>query len=252
MLHHPPRQAEITPLGLLLRLEEEDRLPPLHRAAVLFAGPAASAALVLLGWYGTRWGMLSPALGARMFFGNLMLLALNLLPALPLDGGRLLALVLSLRYDLATQMKVMRVLGMILGLGLAGLAVASAVWWGAANFSLAAAGCFLIYASQVGATTEAMAALRQFLDRRNRLETSGMMRGKSWLYWSSNPCGPSCHTCARDGIPAWRCWRAERCACGGSWMRIPCKGPTCIIPRETAHPFARCAGMVGAPAKSAR
>ena len=44
MLHHPPRQAEITPLGLLLRLEEEDRLPPLHRAAVLFAGPAASAA----------------------------------------------------------------------------------------------------------------------------------------------------------------------------------------------------------------
>ena len=178
MLHHPPRQAEITPLGLLLRLEEEDRLPPLHRAAVLFAGPAASAALVLLGWYGTRWGMLSPALGARMFFGNLMLLALNLLPALPLDGGRLLALALSLRYDLATQMKVMRVLGMILGLGLAGVAVASAVWWGAANFSLAAAGCFLIYASQVGATTEAMAALRQFLDRRNRLETSGMMRGE--------------------------------------------------------------------------
>ena len=97
-----------------------------------------------------------------------LLLALNLLPALPLDGGRLLALALSLRYDLATQMKVMRVLGMILGLGLAGVAVASAVWWGAANFSLAAAGCFLIYASQVGATTEAMAALRQFLDRRNR------------------------------------------------------------------------------------
>lgn len=56
MLHYPPRQAEITPLGLLLRLEEEDRLPPLHRAAVLFSGPAASAALVLLGWYGTRLG----------------------------------------------------------------------------------------------------------------------------------------------------------------------------------------------------
>ena len=129
MLHHSPRQAEITPLGLLLRLEEEDRLPPLHRAAVLFAGPAASAALVLLGWCGTRWGMLPPALGARIFFGNLMMLALNLLPALPLDGGRLLALALSLRYDLATQMKVMRVLGMILGLGLAGVAVASAVWW---------------------------------------------------------------------------------------------------------------------------
>lgn len=157
---------------------------------------------------------------------------------LPLDGGRLLALALSLRYDLATQMKVMRVLGMILGLGLAGVAVASAVWWGAANFSLAAAGCFLIYASQVGATTEAMAALRQFLDRRNRLETSGMMRGEILAVLEQQPLrGRSCHTCARDGIPAWRCWRAERCACGGSWMRIPCKGPTCIIPRETAHPF---------------
>lgn len=178
MLHCPPRQAEITPLGLLLRLEEEERLPPLHRGAMLLAGPAASAALVLLGWYGTRWGLFSPALGARVFFGNLMLLTLNLLPALPLDGGRLLALVLSLRYDLAVQLRVMRVLGTAMGLGIVGLAVVSAVYWGAANFSLAAVGCFLLYASQTGATTETMAALRQFLDRRNRLETSGIMRGE--------------------------------------------------------------------------
>lgn len=172
-----------------------------------------------------------------MFFGNLMLLALNLLPALPLDGGRLLALALSLRYDLATQMKVMRVLGMILGLGLAGLAVASAVWWGAANFSLAAAGCFLIYASQVGATTEAMAALRQFLDRRNRLETSGMMRGEILAVLEQQPLRAVLPHLAPGTVylPGGAGERTLRMR--GSWMRIPCKGPTCIIPRETAHPF---------------
>lgn len=178
LFHAPPHQAEITPLGLLLRLEEEERLAPLRRAAVLMAGPAATAALALLGWYGTRWGMFSPFLGARLFFGNLGLFALNLLPALPLDGGRLLALALSLRCDLAAQMKTLRLLGTGLGLGLIGIAVISAAKWGAMNFSLAAVGCFLLYAAQTGATTEAMAALRQFLDRRNRLETRGLMRGE--------------------------------------------------------------------------
>ncbi len=187
LFHAPPRQAEVTPLGLLLRLEEEERLPPLRRAAVLLAGPAASAALMLLGWYGTRWGLLPAFLGARLFFGNLALLALNLLPALPLDGGRLLALVLSLRLDLAAQTKALRVLGTAAGLGLIGLAAFSAARLGSMNFSLAAAGCFLLYAAQAGTATEAMAALRQFLDRRNRLETRGLMRGEILVALGNQP-----------------------------------------------------------------
>ncbi len=174
----PPRQAEITPLGLLLRLEEEARLPPLRRAVMLLAGPAATAALALLGWYGTQWRWLPASVGARLFFMNLGLLLLNLLPALPMDGGRLLALGLSLRLDLAAQGKVMRAAGTAVGLGLTGLAVAGGLLWGGMNFSLAAAGCFALYAAQAGTVTEALTVLRDFLDRRNRLEIRGVMRGE--------------------------------------------------------------------------
>lgn len=178
LLHAAPQMAELTPLGLLLRLEEEDALPAGKRALILLAGPAMTALLMLLGWYGTRWGWLPPTLGARLFFGNLSLLLLNLLPALPLDGGRLLALVLSRWMDLAGQLRVMRSLGLALGAGATLLAVGCGLWHGTFNLSLAMVGCFLMYAAQTATATEAMAALRQFLYRRGRLETRGIMPGE--------------------------------------------------------------------------
>jgi len=178
LLHAAPQMAELTPLGLLLRLEEEDALPAGKRALILLAGPAMTALLMLLGWYGTRWGWLPPTLGARLFFGNLSLLLLNLLPALPLDGGRLLALVLSRWMDLAGQLRVMRSLGLALGAGATLLAVGCGLWQGTFNLSLAMVGCFLMYAAQTATATEAMAALRQFLYRRGRLETRGIMPGE--------------------------------------------------------------------------
>lgn len=178
LLHAAPQMAELTPLGLLLRLEEEDALPAGKRALILLAGPVMTALLALLGWYGTRWGWLAPDVGARLFFGNLSLLLMNLLPALPLDGGRLLALALSRWMDLAAQLHVMRALGMALGAGAAVLAVVCGLWQGAFNLSLAMIGCFLMYAAQTATATEAMAALRQFLYRRSRLETRGVLPGE--------------------------------------------------------------------------
>ena len=53
LLHCPPSFAELTPLGLMLRLEDEDALSTSKRAAILLAGPLMSLLLTLLGWFGT-------------------------------------------------------------------------------------------------------------------------------------------------------------------------------------------------------
>lgn len=187
LLHCPPSFAELTPLGLMLRLEDEDALPASKRAVILLAGPLMSLLLTLFGWFGTANELLPPVVGARLFFGNLALLVLNLLPALPLDGGRLLALLLSLHFPLPTQMKVLRLTTSTIGILLLLAGIFSAAWLGLFNLSLCMIGCFLLYATYVCTTTEAMAVLRQFLHRRNFLEIRGMMPCASLAVMAHTP-----------------------------------------------------------------
>ncbi|MCL2351422.1 MAG: site-2 protease family protein [Firmicutes bacterium] len=84
----------ITPLGQSARLRGLESAPPIRRAAVLLAGPLASLALFALTW------KLGPAAFPAHFiaYSNLALCAFNLLPAYPMDGGRLLGIVLGNRW----------------------------------------------------------------------------------------------------------------------------------------------------------
>lgn len=79
-LGNPPRDVEITPLGALMRLEDEDALPPLKRFAVLLAGPAVTLVLAFGAIWLTRAGTLSMDLGRLVFSSNLAILLINLRP----------------------------------------------------------------------------------------------------------------------------------------------------------------------------
>lgn len=173
LLGQPPREMELTPLGAVLRLEDEERLPPLRRALMLMAGPAVTLLLCLLSLRLTACGWLPVEAGRRLFMANLAILLINLLPALPLDGGRLLTLALSCFLRGETVRRVMRLTGTALGLLAAGGSVYLTWKHGQWNASLAAAGCFLMYSAATATTTQAMAELRRLLDRKIALETRG-------------------------------------------------------------------------------
>lgn len=166
----PPNEIEITPLGCLMRLEEESALSPGKRLMVLCAGPLASLALCWAALAATKLGWISGEAGRRLFCCNLLLVLGNLLPALPLDGGRILALVLSLRFRGETVQRVMRISGTVLGLACIGLNLMLSITHGGWNLSCAMAGCFLMYAAAVGTTSFALAELRRLIDRKTRLE----------------------------------------------------------------------------------
>ena len=166
----PPQELELTPLGMLMRLEDDTKLSPGKRLTVLLAGPVMSLLLCGTAIVLTKWHLLPVNVGRICFACNLLYACLNLLPALPLDGGRILSMLLGLRLKNGTIRKIMRIIGSLLGISLIGLNVWFSMHDGGWNLSMSIAGCFLIYAASAGTTTAAMAELRQLMDRKIRFE----------------------------------------------------------------------------------
>lgn len=145
--------AEITllPIGGLARL---DRMPekPLQEIAVALAGPAVNLVIagLLAAWLAFTdswqpWSELSPTAGnlpERLLVANLFLAAFNLLPAFPMDGGRVLRGLLGLRFDFGRSTRIAATVGQSMAIlfGIAGLwgnpmlvVIALFVWFGAAQ-----------------------------------------------------------------------------------------------------------------------
>lgn len=144
------KHITLLPIGGLALLESMPR-EPRQEIVVALAGPAVNVAIAaavyllilasgqtgaLVGAEPTRMGFLPSLLAA-----NVMLALFNLLPAFPMDGGRVLRALLSLRLDRVKATRAAAVVGQVLavGLGFLGLngnpfliLIAVFVWIGAA------------------------------------------------------------------------------------------------------------------------
>jgi stage IV sporulation protein FB len=171
----PPRSIELTPLGAIMRLEDEERLSPYRRAVMVLAGPVATFILCGSAVALVKNQLLPLIMGRLLFLINISILLVNLVPVLPLDGGRLATLLLRQIFPRHTVLRLMRIAGTTLGLALVALNVYTAWRLGGWNLSLAFAGCCLIYSAHASAVTHAMAELREFMDRKIFLEQRGML-----------------------------------------------------------------------------
>lgn len=169
------RELELTPLGAAARMDNPWNASAPRIFLTAMAGPAANAGMICLWACAAYAGWIGPEGARRLIGANVLLLFANLLPALPLDGGRALCAALAPRIGVGKAVRVGVRLGYALALVLAG----GAVWLGCArrvwNISLFAAAAYLAACasreilSAAGVSAEGLAFRREELLRRGSL-----------------------------------------------------------------------------------
>jgi stage IV sporulation protein FB len=155
------REILLLPIGGIAQME---RLParPTQELLVAVAGPATN--LVIAGLLGgviaaAGWPIdpeqptLAGAVIVPLFWSNLLLAAFNLLPAFPMDGGRVLRALLELRIGRARATRAAALLGKVMAVGF----VIAAIAGGGAM--LAIIGMFVWFAAEHESATSLLRTL---------------------------------------------------------------------------------------------
>ena len=138
------REIQLMPFGGSAKMENPYRIPPARLVAVALAGPAANLALIVLCAALTQWGLVQPASARALFQLNLTLMLFNLIPALPLDGGRVLYALLQRPLGSSRALRLGIWLGRILAAALIAVAVGLGLRRGRWNLTLLLAAVFLL------------------------------------------------------------------------------------------------------------
>jgi Zn-dependent protease len=155
----------LLPIGGLARLE---RMPdkPAEELVVALAGPAVNVIIAAMLWIviGLTGGLPDPhvieqtrvSLALRLFTVNIWLVLFNMIPAFPMDGGRVLRAILAMRmnHSRATQ------LAASIGQGIAFVFFILGLWW---NPMLLLIGVFVYFGARSEATFAEMKSISKDL-----------------------------------------------------------------------------------------
>lgn len=133
----------LTPFGGAMAMKNPYGLSPSRLAIVSAAGPAANALTILAAGALAHWRMLSPGFALTLMQTNLLLLAFNLLPALPLDGGRIFYALLSVKLKRDRALEIGIRAGRAVAVMLLLACAACAMMWHRINLSFLFAAVFI-------------------------------------------------------------------------------------------------------------
>ena len=190
-------EIELMPCGGAARLENLWHLRPGQMAAVALAGPAGNLMLMVLSAALCWWGILGVAWALPIIEQNAVIMAFNMLPALPMDGGRVLCGWLSRRlspaaaarwgmytaFALSTVLWVLSVYGMIQG---------------RVNITLPMAALFLIVSVRRECRQAESSAIESLSARSVRMENERVMPMR-WLAVREDAAVREAAVCLRPG-----------------------------------------------------
>lgn len=177
----PVSGIELTPFGGVLHYAQgRSGYKGLRGAAVAAAGPAANYLLLILLGSSRIQNALGNALTEQMIVANASMMLLNLLPALPLDGGRIVLSVGFYLFRITVLIRVLCMLGCAVGALLLVFSVAGFRMYGLLNCSLVVIGIYLIGCAWI--SKEALIYENTYTVIKERQEKNhGIQKARIWM-----------------------------------------------------------------------
>ncbi|MBQ4087936.1 MAG: M50 family metallopeptidase [Clostridia bacterium] len=171
LLNVPVRYIVVMPFGMTLKLSDNLLKHPKKEVLIAAAGPASNLVMLTLCFFFHSATAENAALFAT---ANLAILFLNLLPVLPLDGGRILRAVLTHRLGIIPCAKIMRRISSFVILLLAVLGVWLLICF-RGNISLLIIAAFLSYSFVSEKKSCDLSVMRMMLSEKELLVSDGFI-----------------------------------------------------------------------------
>lgn len=169
------KEIELLPFGGAVHLESVFELNPGQEILIAIAGPVSNI-LMLLGYFAlVQAGLIEQGPSRDFVNTNLILAGFNLLPALPLDGGRILRAALSREIGIKKATRIGAWAGLVLALVLFTIGLYGLLGYGIFNMSLFFLSGFLAYSALKEKRAAGYILLRDISYKKEALLKDGSM-----------------------------------------------------------------------------
>jgi stage IV sporulation protein FB len=180
-------EIELLPFGGAVKVQSIFEMNPLHETLIAGAGPFSNILLLLFYFGGIQLGWISVGSPDPGFVNtNLMLAGFNLLPALPLDGGRILRALLAQQLGMKRATQIASGMGLLLALVLATAGVYG-LYYRVFNYSLFILAGFLVYSAAKERRNATYVMLRDITYKKESLLKEGSLQIRNIAVLSSLP-----------------------------------------------------------------
>jgi stage IV sporulation protein FB len=166
-------KVELLPFGVTMKLHTQTIKSPKDEIKIALAGPVSNVVFAVISLYLFRLHMISLDTARFLITANCGIALINLVPALPLDGGRMLRAYLTIQWGYVKAFNFILLLTRILSVVLLVLGAFALVLTGF-NFSLLLISCFLLVNAVFEQRGSKLVMMREILYSREKLAQSGI------------------------------------------------------------------------------
>lgn len=181
-------RVELLPFGGVARTGPELAVHPVREIYVAAAGPASNLAMFGMGVALKNYGVWHDGLGPFFLQCNLLVALFNLLPALPLDGGRIYRALRAEREGIAGATFKAAGMGQFIAVVIL-LAGVSGMWAGYCGLDIPVTALFLLYAATRERLESPYLFMRMLRNKHEELKREGVLPVAQFAALESVPLG---------------------------------------------------------------